>query len=116
MRQAGYFDEAVAESVAPLSEMLDLQAFMERSIPPDEDTDLKEAVDDVAKQVRQTLTAAAAAGRALKKGGNDIKSALQAHKTSEKLRQGVAEKAGAKPKKSKMSSYAATSDPSAPWP
>lgn len=104
------------DAAVPLSQLMDLQAFLEKSISTSEDADPKEELNDACNRVRKVLKAAAAAGRSLKKGGTDVKSALQAHKTSEALRakNTGGERGGGK--KGKMSGYAATSDPSEAWP
>ena len=108
----------MADIVRPLTQLLDLQAFLEKSIPTSEDTDTdpREAINEACGQVWKILQAASLAGRSLKKGSTDVKSALQAHKTSETLRAKHAGSDRSSGKKGKMSGYAATSDPAAAWP
>ena len=103
----------MAETIVPLDELLNLQDFVREGLPLEDPAAYKDFIDDRTSTARKILAAASEATRSLKKGATDMKSALQAHKTSENLRQNRNAADSAKTKKSKLSQYAATSDPSA---
>ena len=112
-RSFTFYEAEVAEYIIPLDEMMDLAAFIQSGVALDDPASFKECVDTRVGHIRKILTAATAAGRSLKKGTGDMKSALQAHKTAESLR-GHKEAADAnkisKHKGGKLSKFAATSD------
>ena len=99
MRNLSFFDASMAETIVPLDELLNLQDFVREGLPLEDPAAYKDFIDDRMSTARKILAAASEATRSLKKGATDMKSVLQAHKTSENLRQNRNAAESAKTKK-----------------